>query len=535
MKKYFNFIRKSIIRHKAFLVQGLGMILFLTMLQASIPLAMRKMISEVTVRQSVLFLTVCVLIYCAVLLLYNVIDVIWMKYLDRLGGKILLEVREKLYAAISRGDYEELLSVGKEKIKNILYMDTLNVYSSVACFGIQIAANTFLLFVFFGVSASVNWQLSIVLMAAAAAGFGISYLSRRPIANASRRVNLKMKEDNETLNEYVDRMELTKTNHLDTYSVGKMKESLQNFIQTSLKSDTALIFLRNVISQFHQIVSFAIAAFLSMTAGESSAADLVFYLCVVDLILATSQNIESLVYSLIKLLPAYENIDRILELDRPDTGERIGQIREIEFRNVGFAYRGTQQKIFEGKNYQFRQGDIVRISGANGSGKSTFVKLLTGLLTPTEGDILLNGIPGREVSSDSLKNEIFYISQDEIFLNDTVHNYMEAMLNRPVGEEELQCVREKVQLDASVTEIANNGLSMSGGQRKKLLMMRLLLGSQNVSVLILDELEAGLDAEAKAHLIQLKKNLVEMRKDAIIFIISHAENEDIPFTKRIEL
>ena len=100
------------------MVQGLGMILFLTMLQASIPLAMRKMISEVTVRQSVLFLTVCVLIYCAVLLLYNVIDVIWMKYLDRLGGKILLEVREKLYAAISRGDYEELLSVGKEKIKN---------------------------------------------------------------------------------------------------------------------------------------------------------------------------------------------------------------------------------------------------------------------------------------------------------------------------------------------------------------------------------------------------------------------------------
>ena len=99
-------------------------------------------------------------------------------------------------------------------------------------------------------------------------------------------------------------------------------------------------------------------------------------------------------YSLIKLLPAYENIDRILELDRPDTGERIGQIREIEFRNVGFSYRGTQQKIFEEKNYQFRQGDIVRISGANGSGKSTFVKLLTGLLRPTEGNILLNGIPG---------------------------------------------------------------------------------------------------------------------------------------------
>lgn len=535
MKKYFIFIRKSIIRHKAFMVQGLGMILLLTMLQAIIPLAIRKMISEVAVRQSALFLAVCVLMYCAVLLLYNGIDVIWTKYLDRLGGKILLEVREKLYAAISRGDYEELLSVGKEKMKNILYMDTLNVYSSVACFGIQIVANTFLLIVFFGVSASVNWRLSIVLMAAAAAGFGISFLSRKPIANASRRVNLKMKDDNQTLNEYIDRMELTKTNHLDAYSVGKMKESLQNFIRTSLKSDTALVFLKNMISQFHQIISFAIAAFLSMAAGESSAADLVFYLCIVDLILATSQNIESLVYSLIRLLPAYENIDRILELDRPDTGESISRIREIEFREVGFAYRGTEHKVLAGKNYRFRQGDIVRISGANGSGKSTFVKLLTGLLTPTEGEILMNGIPGRGVSADSLKNEVFYISQDEIFLNDTVHNYMEAMLNRPVSEEELKCAREEVQLDASVTEIANSGLSMSGGQRKKLLMMRLLLGSQNASVLILDELEAGLDVDAKAHLIQLKKNLVEKHRDAIIFIISHAEHEDIPFTQRIEL
>ncbi len=535
MKKYFNFIRKSIIKHKGFLAQGLGMILILTMLQAIIPLAMRKMISGVAVRQSASFLAVCVLMYCAVLLLYNGIDVIWTKYLDMLGGRILQEVREKLYAAISRGDYEELLSVGKEKMKNILYMDTLSVYSSVACYGIQIAVNTFLLLVFFGVSASVNWRLSIVLMAAAAVGFGISFLSRKPIADASRRVNLKMKDDNQTLNEYIDRMELTKTNHLDEYSVGKMKESLHNFIRTSLKSDTALVFLKNMISQFHQIVSFAIAAFLSMTAGESSAADLVFYLCVVDLILTASQNIESLVYSLIKLLPAYENIDRILEMDQPDTGEKIGRIREIEFRDVGFAYRGTKQKVLSGKNYRFQQGDIVRISGANGSGKSTFVKLLTGLLRPTEGEILLNGIPGGEVSPDSLKNEILYISQDEIFLNGTVHSYLEAMLNRPVSEEELRRVREEVQLDASVTEIAGCGLSMSGGQRKKVLMMRLLLGSQNVSVLILDELEAGLDVDAKAHLTRLKKNLVEKRKDAVIFIISHAEHEDIPFTKQIEL
>ena len=203
-------------------------------------------------------------------------------------------------------------------------------------------------------------------------------------------------------------------------------------------------------------------------------------------------------------------------MDQPDTGEKIGRIREIEFRDVGFAYRGTKQKVLSGKNYRFQQGDIVRISGANGSGKSTFVKLLTGLLRPTEGEILLNGIPSGEVSPDSLKNEILYISQDEIFLNGTVHSYLEAMLNRPVSEEELRRVREEVQLDASVTEIAGCGLSMSGGQRKKVLMMRLLLGSQNVSVLILDELEAGLDVDAKAHLTCLKKNLVEKRKDAVI-------------------
>ena len=224
MRRYFKFIKEMFTKNKIFVMKGLGIIFILTAMQAIIPLFMKIGLSEITARKQISILIIFVLGYGICLLLYNCIDVFWMKYLDCLGGKILEEIRCNIYRAISKGNYEELLRIGREKIKNILYMDTLNVYSSISCFGIQIVANVFLICVFLGVSIFVSWKLTIGLIAAAIIGFFISYISRKPIANASRKVNIKMKEDNQTLNEYIDSIELIKINHLDEYSLKKMKK-----------------------------------------------------------------------------------------------------------------------------------------------------------------------------------------------------------------------------------------------------------------------------------------------------------------------
>nr|WP_317377342.1 ABC transporter ATP-binding protein [uncultured Faecalimonas sp.] len=534
MRRYFKFIKEMFTKNKIFVMKGLGIIFILTAMQAIIPLFMKIGLSEITARKQISILIIFVLGYGICLLLYNCIDVFWMKYLDCLGGKILEEIRCNIYRAISKGNYEELLRIGREKIKNILYMDTLNVYSSISCFGIQIVANVFLICVFLGVSIFVSWKLTIGLIAAAIIGFFISYISRKPIANASRKVNIKMKEDNQTLNEYIDSIELIKINHLDEYSLKKMKKSLWDFINTSLKSDSTLIFLKNIITQYHQVISFIIVAILSISM-ISSMADIVFCLYIVDLVLTTSQNIESYIYSLIKLLPAYENIDRILNIEDVSQKEKIATIEKIRMKNISFSYKGTMNQVISNMDFTFVKGDVVDVSGNNGSGKSTFVKLLTGLLYPTEGEILLNGIPSTQVDMDSLRDNILYISQDEIFLNDTIENYLEVITNQSISEEKLTEVKNKVNLIQDIEQITDEGLSMSGGQRKKILIMRLLLAYQKASIIILDELEAGLDIETRMILEEIKKEIISSKKDAIVFIISHEKEKDLQFTKYVKL
>lgn len=527
--------KNIIIKNKFIFFKSILLVFLLIGLQVFLPLLMRKIISQVSINQSFSFLVLCIFIYAIFILFYNIIDVKWMKFLDKLGGIILEGVRCDLYNAITNANYENLLLIGKEKLKNILYMDTLNIFSSIACHSIQICVNLLLVLVFLVISACIDLKLTLVLLIASIIGFLISMFSRKPISNASMKVNIKMKEDNKTLNEYIDALELAKTNVLDDYFIKKNKESLWSFINTSIKADNTLVFLKDLVTGFHQVVSLCIASFLSMTMQGGSVGDLVFYLFVSNMVLDISQQIESSIYSLIKLIPSFKNVNYILDLRKCGGDEPISSIETIEFKDVTFNYDGNENTIIYKKNAIFKRGDIIRITGSNGGGKSTFVKLLQGLLYPKAGDVLLNGVSTKDININYLKKQILYIDQDEIILNDDIKNYLEAVSGQSISEYQLKELESIVRFDETIASISENGRSLSGGQRKKLLMIKLLLKYNLVSVIILDELEAGLDVETKNIVAQLEKDIIKENKDFIFFKITHENQEEDIFTREIIL
>jgi ABC-type bacteriocin/lantibiotic exporter with double-glycine peptidase domain len=344
-----------------------------------------------------------------------------------------------------------------------------------------------------------------------------------------------MKADNQMLNEYIDALELVKTNSLDKYFLQKNKTSLWRFINTSIRVDKKQIFLKNLITHFHRLVSIGIVAFLSMTTTGDSAGNLVFYLFVSDMVLQNSQEIESSIYSLLKMMPSFEHIDMILNLKKHQGSTKISSIKTIEFKNVNFNYGINREKtVIKNLNTMFKSGDFVRILGINGGGKSTFVKLMVGLLYPQNGEILLNGISLDKINIDCLKQQVVYIDQDEVILNDTVKNYIEAVAEQSIPDTELDEMMKLVRFDNRIKEVSESGHSLSGGQRKKLLMMKLLLRYKLASVIILDEIEAGLDTETKDIILKLEKEILSQRKDCIIFKISHEAVEAGFYTKTIE-
>lgn len=476
-----------------------------------------------------------IVVYTLAYFVYNIISIAWYMCLDMLGGNIIESMRENLIRSIKTADYEKLLMIGRDKLKNILYMDTLNVFSSIALQSIQAFADFIIMLVFLGIAVVSNYKLGIALASGAGIGYLISYLSRKQIIRSSREVNAAMKSDNQVLNEYIDAIELDKQNNVGDYFTDKCKNSLWKFINTSVRVDKKQIFLRNLINHFHQIFSVGVTIYLMM-ASENSTGQIVFFMMVADIIIEKSVSFENSIYAIHRTLPSFENIEMINVLEKLDEGMEVSKIKKIELKNLSFWYENAESSLIKNLNAEFQSGDIVRVAGKNGSGKSTVLKLLSGLLTAKEGEIRYNGVDIRNISGSSLRKQILSVAQDEVMLNEPLEDYLRIIRSGAFNEEEYQKLLKELDVDIHTDCITDSGKNLSNGQRKKLLMIKLLLYCKEASVILIDEIDAGLDIKTREKWNIIEKEIIKQNPECILFKISHDAVDDLNFyTRTLEL
>lgn len=343
-----------------------------------------------------------------------------------------------------------------------------------------------------------------------------------------------MKADHAELNDFVDSIELVKTHSLGDYFIERQKKSLWGFINASLDADAVVVGLNTLSTNYYQLIYLGVAAFLSMTVSGNDAGSLAFFLFATQKIISYSSNLESAVYMVMRMAPAFGNVNKIFETEASDGETEIDGIDRIELKGVSFSYNGGEDYVIKGQSQVFEKGDIVRLSGANGSGKSTYVKLLVNLLKPTEGELLVNGMPAEEIRRESLYKHILYISQDEILLNDSAKNYIEEITGVKLSDGDFSNLLKQVDLPKDLPDIEMGGKSLSGGQRKKLMLINLILRWQGSSVIILDELENALDAGTREFAGELLNTIYKDRANHIIFRISHID-DSVASNKQIAL
>ena len=188
----------------------------------------------------------------------------------------------------------------------------------------------------------------------------------------------------------------------------------------------------------------------------------------------------------------------------------------IEAKNLTIGYSG--KKIAENINFTIKEGQYICIIGENGTGKSTLVKTLLGLLKPIEGDI--NFFDGLE------KKDVGYIPQDMPVKGDFPATVVEivrsGLLNMPECEffysKEAKALADKNMEKLGITELKKRSFrELSGGQRQRTLIARALCSAEKV--LFLDEPVAGLDVETQDELYRI---LSELNNEGMtIVMISH--------------
>lgn len=216
----------------------------------------------------------------------------------------------------------------------------------------------------------------------------------------------------------------------------------------------------------------------------------------------------------------YERLDEYMHIpQRMRNGRRLpvpDQKHRFEFCDVGFRYQGAENWALRHVNLLIEPGQRLAIVGENGSGKSTFVKLLCRLYAPTEGTILMDGIDIQEYDYDQYLKVFSTLFQDFQLFDCSICDNI--LLGKPMDANLLNQIIEQVGLCQKISELPHGlnttvgrkfdeeGFLPSGGEAQKIVLARALY--KNSPVFILDEPTAAMDPRAEYELYQSFDSLV---------------------------
>jgi len=226
------------------------------------------------------------------------------------------------------------------------------------------------------------------------------------------------------------------------------------------------------------------------------------------------------------LTKATQTIDRLRAMAKMaverDSGTKLDNYGgAFEFKDTGFTYPGMSAPIFESLSLKVSPGAVVVVTGRNGAGKTSLCRLLIGLIEPTRGQMLVDGVDLAQVVPTWWRTQVSYLPQEPNFLNATIRENLLAA-SPDLDDETLNaCIREAGLgsfIDESAegldTEIQNNGYTLALGIRRRLALARAL--AANGMLVVFDEPTEGLDDEGRNAVFTTMKKLSERGRTMII-------------------
>ena len=195
----------------------------------------------------------------------------------------------------------------------------------------------------------------------------------------------------------------------------------------------------------------------------------------------------------------------------------------ISFNHVDFKYRDDEELVLKDFNMEIKPNKKIAIVGKSGEGKSTLFNLLLRYFDSTNGNILVNGIDIKDLTEDSLRDNISVIRQTPYLFNSTIIDNF-RVVKEDVTLEEVRRVCKLAYIDDYImslpagyeTVIGEGGVNLSGGQKQRIAIARTLL--KDTKVILFDEATSALDNESQEY---IKKTIDNLVKTHTIVIVAH--------------
>lgn len=219
-----------------------------------------------------------------------------------------------------------------------------------------------------------------------------------------------------------------------------------------------------------------------------------------------------------------EILENILYEDEKFGNVSIDEVEGvIEFKNVKFKYSTDEEETLKGLDMKIVPNKKIAIVGKSGNGKSTIFNLLLRYFDATKGEILVDGVNIKDLTEESLRNNISIIRQSPFLFNLSIMDNFK-MVKEDVTEEEVRDVCKKAYIDEYIMSLPNKyntiigegGVNLSGGQKQRIAIARTLL--LNTKIILFDEATSALDNESQTY---IKKTIDDLVKDHTVVIVAH--------------
>ncbi|TVQ41692.1 MAG: ATP-binding cassette domain-containing protein [Wenzhouxiangella sp.] len=522
----------------ATLAEGIGIVMLLPLLKAidgfdsgettGVGAALQNILDRIGIADSLLGL---LLLIAGFFLLKGAFMFLAQGYKAYLRGQLMRELKGRMYDDYSRMSYQYYASRDTGYFTNLINAQVqhfLTAFTSI----IQFSAKTLMAIVYIGVALVVAWRFGVMALVVGGlimAAFGVLNvyvrdLSRRSAAEASVLSKLMI----QSLQSF---KYLVATAQGDKPRKQTLK-SIHRLTGYEIRSGIAKAFTSSVREPLIVVAILAVVIVQLLWFNQPLAAILVSIVLFkrgLDAILQMQTTLQATLSKIGSVEKVQEEFERQRQVREPEGGIEIGPLEEgVRFESVSFRYGADQDTVLKDISLEIAHLQSVALVGESGAGKSTLVDMLTLMLKPVAGRILIDDVPADQIRLSSWRRQIGYVAQETVVFNDTIANNICMWAGDTSSDEVLMGrVREAARQahiahfieslpDGFDTEVGDRGMRLSGGQRQRLFIARELF--KRPRLLILDEATSALDTESEQ---EIQKSIDELRGKMTVVIIAH--------------
>lgn len=453
----------------------------------------------------------------------------WLKY--HTSWKIVHQLSKRLMAGYLRRPYKFFLNTPTTEISSYVLAEVNGFASGVVIPIVEIIGRATVAFIIFGLLLWVDLKIALIMFGTLGTSYVLIYLLQRKLLTRLGEMRIAANIQRfRALREVFDGIKTVKVYNRQGFFYDHFSQASEKFSSLQPKYQVLVAAPKNVLEilAFGTIV--CITIYLYLSAGNFRA-----IVPTLSLYAVAGYRLLPALQKAFKALGSYRHnfpiVDKLHEsvLKTKDAGDfsqeqptPLPLRKELVVSNLSYQYDEADRPALTNINLSIYRGETVAFVGSTGSGKTTLIDQIVGLLQPTEGEVLVDDVAITADNRDNWRAGLAYVPQEVFLFDDTVLDNI--LMGADAGAKEVEAALDLADIgdfvrslpDGLYTKIGEKGVRLSGGQRQRLGLARALFNQP--SVLILDEATSALDNVTERGIIDALRNLPE---DITTIVIAH--------------